>query len=106
MRNSAAAKVMDMATSYRAQDPKKQISARVRGSIHVKLARIVELWREKADAAGDDVEEIDLTYVIDALLADKTDEELAQWGGMPKTPEAAKAQVDAVRAAGSKKSSK
>ena len=103
MRNSAA-KVLDMATSYRAPDPKKQLSARVRGSTHVKLARIVELWREKADAAGDDVDEIDLTYVIDNLLADKTDEELAQWGGMPKTPEAAKAQVDAIRAAAKKTS--
>lgn len=95
----------DMASSYRPPDPKKQISARVRGSIHTKLQRILELWRERAQAAGDDVDEVDMTYVVDALLADKTDEELAQWGGLPTTPEQERAQVDAVRAA-SKKSNR
>lgn len=68
----------------------------------MKVARIVELWREKADAAGLDVDDIDTTYVVDQLLADKTDEELAQWGGMPTTPEQAKAQIDAIRASAKK----
>jgi hypothetical protein len=57
----------------------------VRGSIHAKLEHIRDAWRERAKATGADVEEIDTTFVVDHLLADKTDEELQQWGGEPTT---------------------
>lgn len=73
----------ELSSSYRAPDPKKQLSARVRGSIHTKIDFIVECWRARAEGTGADVEEINATYVVDHLLADKTDEELQQFGGWP-----------------------
>lgn len=94
---TARSNVIDMASSYRSPDPKKQLSARVKSSIHAKLARVVEIWRERAKAEGEDVDEIDLTFVIEHLLGDKVDEELAQWGGFPVTPESLAAQLKAVR---------
>lgn len=92
----------DLSSSYRRPDPKKQLSVRVRGSIHSKLEAIRDFWRERAKLNGDDVEEIDTTYVVDALLADKTDEELQQFGGMPTSP-AGKAEQMKTLAASSKK---
>lgn len=92
----------EMSSSYRPPDPRKQLSARIRGSIHAKLAVIVEMWRERAKANGADEDEIDLTYVVDHLLADKTDEELTQWGGMPSTPEQRAEMIKAVRSASKK----
>ena len=76
---------IELNSSYRPPDPKKQLSVRVRGSIHAKLRRIRDFWRERARAAGADVDEIDTTYVVDALLADKTQEELQQFG-LPPSP--------------------
>lgn len=78
----------ELSSSFRNPDPKKQLSARVRGSIHTKLDFIVECWRARAKATGGAVEEINATYVVDHLLADKTDEEVQQFGGWPKTEEA------------------
>lgn len=78
----------ELSSSYRAPDPKKQLSARVRGSIHTKIDFIVECWRARAKGTNADVEEINATYVVDHLLADKTDEELQQFGGWPKDAEA------------------
>lgn len=92
----------EMASSYRSPDPRKTLSARVPSSVHEKLAAILRLWKLRAETEGKDSEDIDLTAVVSALLADKTDEELAQWGGLPKT-EASWAEVEkAVRAAAKK----
>jgi hypothetical protein len=78
----------DVSSSYRSPDPKKQLSVRVRTSIHTKLDFLLECWRARAKGQGDDVEEIDTTYLVDHLMADKTDEEVAQFGGWPKDAEA------------------
>ena len=93
---------IDVSSSYRPPDPKKQLSVRVRGSIHAKLEAIRDLWRERARTTGGDEAEIDTTFVVDALLADKTDEELAQWGGMPSTPAAKSEQLKTVGTAARK----
>lgn len=92
----------DMGSSYRSPDPKKQLSVRIRGSVHAKLGAVLDLWRERATAHGDDPEEIDLTFVVEALLGDKVNEELAQWGGYPATPEQKAEQLKAVRVASKK----
>jgi hypothetical protein len=94
-----------MPSSFEAPDLKKQLSVRVRASIHEKLADIRELWRAAAEVKGknkETIEAIDLTHVVDTLLARVTDEELAQFGGFAETPEAKAAQVKTVRDAGSK----
>jgi hypothetical protein len=75
----------EMSSAYRPPDPKKQISGRVRGSIHTKLEAVRRIWQARAKATGVDAEEVDLTYVLDALLDKATDDELQQWGGLPTT---------------------
>lgn len=85
---------------------KAKISARVSSETKQKLLTIVEIWKvqtrvEKEAACvaqkktptdtkqivEDAVEDVDLTYVIDKLLARGTQTELAPWGGNPETPE-------------------
>ncbi len=70
-------------SAFKPPDPKKQLSARVRTSIFTKLAAIMRIWKAKAEADGVESDEIDQTFVVDALLAKATDEELQQWGGLP-----------------------
>lgn len=77
----------EVSSSYRPPDPKKQLSVRVRTSIHTKLEFLLECWRARAKATGADVDEIDTTYLVDHLLADKTDDEVQQFGGWPKDAE-------------------
>jgi len=77
----------EMSSAYKPPDPKKTLSARVPQSVHSKLGAILRIWQERAKASGDEAEEIDLTYVVSALLAKVTDEELQQWGGLPTTDE-------------------
>lgn len=92
----------EMASSYRSPDPKKTLSVRLPLSIHAKLDAIIRFWRAKAEADGLDAEEVDLSAVVIALLADKTDEELAQWGGLPRSEEAWSKAVEAIRAVAKK----
>lgn len=92
---------IEMGSAFRPPDPKRQLSARVRGSILDKVDAIRELWRTKAEADGAASEPIDTTYVVDALLERVCDEELAHFGGYPDT----KAKLDAVKAAIRKASS-
>ncbi len=69
-----------MPTAYRRPDPKKQLSVRVRASVHAKLTTITERWKDRASAEGHDPEEIDLSYVVGALLDAKAEDELAALG--------------------------
>ena len=80
---SGTVQTEEMSSAYRPPDPKKQISGRVRGSIHTKLEAVRRIWQARAKATGVDAEEVDLTYVLDALLDKATDDELQQWGGLP-----------------------
>ena len=91
---------IDMASGFELPDLKKTLSARVRLSTHAKLADIRELWRALAQGRGESaatVEAIDLTYVVDVLLARCADEELAQFGGYADTAEKKVAQLKVVR---------
>lgn len=104
---------LEMPSSYRAPDLKKQLSARVRQSSHAKLANVREIWRVRAEETerqlpGETVKEfevrraamvdaIDNTHIIDELLARVLDDELAQWGGFAETPEKLTAQLKLVR---------
>lgn len=104
---------LEMPSSYRPPDLKKQLSARVRQSSHAKLANVREIWRVRAEETerqmpGESakdfearraalVEAIDNTHVTDELLARVLDDELAQWGGFADTPEKLAAQLKLVR---------
>lgn len=77
----------EMTSAYRPPDPKKQLSVRLRSSVHAKFEAIRRIWQTRAKASGQDAEEIDLTFVVEALLEKATDEELAQWGGLPTSEE-------------------
>ncbi len=92
----------DEMSDFAPPDLKKTLSVRVPASLHRKLGVIQENWRTHARAAGmpeELVEAIDLTYTVSRLLAGRADEELAQWGGMPETPEARTAMTKAIVAA-------
>ena len=91
---------LPMPSSFEVPDVKKQLSARVRLSIHEKLAHIRDLWTVTAEGKGktkEQIDAIDMTHVIDVLLARVVDEELQQFGGMPETAEARTAQLKAAR---------
>lgn len=79
---------IEMASAFKSPDPKKTLSARVRRSIHGKISALVEIWKAKlvADGKIEEAKEVDPTFVVDALLAKATDEELAEWGGWPDSP--------------------
>ena len=96
-----------MPSNMEIPDVKKQLSARVRGSIHAKIGHIRELWQEAARLRGaspEAVDAIDTTHVIETLLGAAVDGELAQWGGFPTTPEAKAEQMKTLRAASKKHS--
>lgn len=99
-----------MPTGFEVPEPKKILSARVRLSTHGKIANVIECWKENAkldEREKEAIEAIDLTHVVDVLLAKVLDEELAQWGGYARTPEQKTAQLKKLREAYSaKKSSK
>lgn len=91
----------DMSSNRKLPDPKKPMSWRVLGSIVAKLEVIVEIEKTKARAQGeraDVVDAIDMPHVVNDLLADVTDLELAPWGGLPKDKEALKGLLEAVAA--------
>lgn len=87
-------------SSFRRPDPKVPLSARIRASTVEKLEALVRIWQRRAlvDAkrlsdkearreAEDHADSIDRTYVVDALLAEAADDELALHGGLPETEE-------------------
>lgn len=95
-----ALQATDMASEYQPPDLKKTLSARVRMSTHRKLVAIRDLWREIARLEGKssaEVEAIDQTFVVEVLLGSACDAELGQFGGYASTPEAAAAQLKALR---------
>jgi hypothetical protein len=98
---SQAAVEETVPSAIKPPDPKKQLSVRVRRSSHAKVALIVDIWREQLQASGDEegAEGIDITYVVDLLLAKATDDELQQWGGFPDSEAKRLAVLKAVRAA-------
>ena len=78
---------VDMATDSKLPDPKRPFSARVFGSTLAKLEVLVQIWATRAKTQGekeDVIEAIDMPHVVNVLLADAVDAELAPWGGMPK----------------------
>lgn len=92
MRESAAHQqdddVPDDTSVYEPPDPRKQLSVRVKTSIHTKVAAIVRLWQANAKGEGKKPDEINAAYVVERLLADKCDTELSKWGGMPPNEKA------------------
>ena len=72
--------------------PKKPLSVRLSVGVLERLDAVMRIWQETAEARGGDVSEVKMAFVIEALLAKATDEELAMWGGLPKS----KASWDAV----------
>jgi hypothetical protein len=84
-------------SAFKPPDPKKQLSARVRSSIFMKLSAIMRIWQAKAEADGVESDEIDQTFVVDALLAKATDEELQQWGGLPTSEASWKEVLRAIK---------
>ena len=91
----------EMTSAFKSPDPKRPLSARIRGSVLAKLRAVVDIWQETSKARGEEeaAGEVDLTYVVDQLLAKAADEELAQWGGFPDTDAKMAAVLKAVRAA-------
>lgn len=89
----------DVTSAYRPPDPRRQLNVRIRSSVHAKLKAIVEIWRERASIEGASADNIDLTYVVEAVLGKAVDEELAQWGGFPDTEERMAALLKALRKA-------
>ena len=82
--------VLVMPTAKATPEPKKILSARVRLSIHGKIANVIECWTENAKLEEQPkhvIDAIDVTHVVDTLLAKVLDEELAQWGGFARTAE-------------------
>ena len=53
----------------RGPDTKQTTSARLHRSTRRGLDAVVQLWKLRAERVGDDAEAIDLTYVMDSLLA-------------------------------------
>lgn len=75
----------EMPSALKPPDPKKQLSARVRGSILAKVKIVATLWAERVRSSGDKeaAAQIDPTYVVDSLLGKAVDDELQHWGGYP-----------------------
>ncbi len=71
-----ASSVQESALTYQGPDPKQITSARIRRSVRSGLEAVVKLWKLRAEKIGDDAEEIDLTYVIDQILATGVQAEL------------------------------
>lgn len=65
------------ASAFRAPDPKKQVGFRLRQSTLTKIKAVVEKWRAQAAALSSDTRAIDMTYVIELLLARGAEHELA-----------------------------
>ncbi len=89
-----------MPSRFEVPELKKVLSARVRLSSHQKISNVIELWKERAAGLGESkevVEAIDATHIVDRLLAQALDEELAQWGGWARTPEQKAAQLKVLR---------
>lgn len=92
--------VLVMPTAKATPEPKKILSARVRLSTHGKIANVIECWRESErldEQPKEVIDAIDLTHVVDTLLAKALDDELAQWGGYARTEEQKAAQMKALR---------
>lgn len=100
-----------MASGYKAPEVRetKTIAARVGIDRHEKAALIVDIWRAIAKAEGKTaavVRNIKVTHVVDTLLGKVFDEEIAQWGGFPKTDAEREALLRRVEQASKKKSEK
>lgn len=92
--------VLAMPTGYTPPEPKKLLGARVRQSIHGKIANVIEVWQERAKLEEQPkhvIEAIDVTHVVDTLLAKVLDEELAQFSGYARTEEQKAQQLKALR---------
>lgn len=100
---------------------KEKISARVASETKKKLLVVVEIWKTQTkteteaaclarkmtpaaakEAAETTAADVDLTYVIDKLLAKSAQTELAVWGGYPDTPEKQAAMLKLVAQQASK----
>lgn len=79
--------------------PKKAVSVRLSIGVVERIEAVMRIWQETAKARGRDEEDINIGFVIDALLAKATDEELQQWGGLPKSKESWAAVLEQVREA-------
>lgn len=94
---------------------KEKISARIASDTKKRLNAIVEIWKaqtrvekeaearaldldtnEAAEFVKDAVQNVDLTFVVDRLLARATQVELAQWGGFPDSQEKLAAMVKQI----------
>lgn len=93
-------------SAFKLPPSKEKISARVSSETKSKLQTIIEIWQVQARVTkhaecvakkidpletkkivDEAVAAIDLTYVIDRLLAKQADIELTPWGGNAETPE-------------------
>lgn len=81
---------------------KKPVSVRLSISVVERLEAVMRIWQETAKARGRDQKDINVAFVIDALLAKATDDELEQWGGLPKTKESWAAVLKQVNEAAQK----
>lgn len=94
--------VPQMPSGFDVPTLKKVLSARVRVSSHEKLENIVALWKERAKLQGEPervVDAINASHVVDTLLAEALDGELAQFGGFARTDQQRDAQLKQLRAA-------
>ena len=72
-------------TSYKPPDRIWDLKLRSRESFKDQLNDVVELWKKLAVRRGDDVEQIDLLYVIRQILESGVDSAFEKFGGRPKS---------------------
>lgn len=92
----------EMVSAFKKPDPKRQFGGRLRASVLDKVEAIRELWRERAALEGADedaLKRLDLTFVVDHLLAKAADDELAHFGGYPDDEDKMRAAKAALRKA-------
>lgn len=96
-----------MPSRFKVPERRRQVGARLPETLVQKLEAVLRLWRIQAEAQGkntDEIEAINLTWVIEILLGDAVDSELAQFGGLPTSEESWKAVEKTIRIANKQKS--
>lgn len=92
----------EMPSRFKVPERRKQVAARLPESLVHKLEAAVRLWKIQAQAQGkrpEEVEDINMTWVIEVLLGDAVEAELQQFGGLPSSDEGWKAVEKAIRLA-------
>jgi hypothetical protein len=91
---------------YRPPSKPWELKLRSTQDFKAQLEALARLWRLYGQAAGDDYEKIDISYVVRSLLEQGIDAGFAEFNGLPKNEAGWAELAEAIRLKSGKKSSK